>query len=189
MAAKTRYELLESAAALLVETADQLLQSKGGNFVYTVKPEMIEREIIEYSSRMRVSPMEIFNHSCYIALTNLYRSQADKTSHSAVGAVLMYVHAEYAEKLFKMMGYNLSSSMEEEEALAGITLDFFKEFIENYQKKLGSKYGAFILSEPQTFVSDVPGGVEFSYNEYSFYEISFSLWNKKVIAFNMTLAF
>jgi len=48
-------------------------------------------------------------------------------------------------------------------------------------------YGSLILSEPSSFENECPGGVEFDYKEYTYYEIDFYLWKEKVLAVDITL--
>src|SRR3989338_4379577 len=68
---------------------------------FTKEPKAEQIEIIEYESRMRVFGLEKFNDTCYIALVNLFESPLELEKKETCGVLLIFVHEESAERLFR----------------------------------------------------------------------------------------
>jgi hypothetical protein len=176
---------LEPIAKGLQETLQTLLAGKGIEF--SRDPEFVQRDIIEFDSRMRVAGMEKFNGPCYITGVNLYQSEQDKKNNNSHGAVLFYIEAEAADKFFKKLGYKVKSQEEEaylENAalFCNLAMDAFKPALVT----MGISTLAF--SEPIKALNDIAEGVDFHYGEYNYYEIGIYTFKQKMLVATITLA-
>ena len=59
------------------------------------QPVVVEKEIIEYDSRMRVFPLEKFNGPAYVSFVNYYLSGKDLQTNNAVGAFIFFHQGGY----------------------------------------------------------------------------------------------
>ena len=103
MPAHERNTRLKNLATSLHGVIDRTLLSKGG-LSYTHEPEITEKDIIEYASRMRISGMEKFNGPCFISIVNFYNSPEDKEKkRNAKGAFVLFLEENNATKLLKTL--------------------------------------------------------------------------------------
>lgn len=185
MSAEAQSEL-KNIAESLKSLIDNILISQN-DLNYTQDPEITERDIIEYESRMRVRGMEKFNAPCYVAATNFYKTQQDLEAHNALGALIIYVEQENAEKLIKALGYKIKNDDDEDEVLPNYSGEFCKTLGEELIKKIGGNYSSSVLSEPIIGLNTIAEGVEFNYNQYQMYELTFYLWKVKILSVDITL--
>ena len=159
-----------------------------GNLSFSQDPVSVKRDIIEYSSRMRVFGMEMFNGPCYISVVNYYFSQSHVQRHDACGAFVLYVEEGSSEKLFKALGYR--DFHDEDEATMLETCGKLCNVLGgNFKNELAKQgFGDLVMSAPQNYHNSVPEGVEFHYDEYSKSETSFYLWKEKIVAADITLS-
>lgn len=177
---------LAEAAGILKKTIEDALTS--GGVTFTHETQVAEKEIIEYESRIRTFGLAKFNNPCYLTAVNIYASQRDLEAHNTLGALIIYVERENVDKVFKSLGVGLKMDDEDEvilEKIKEVGKTLAEPFIRGLQA-LG--YSALVISEPQSYVNDAAEGVEFNYNEYKYYEISFFAWKEKVLVTDLTLA-
>lgn len=145
------------------------------------QPAILEKDIIEYDSRMRVFPQEKFNGPTYISFVNFFLSEKDLAAANAVGTFVLFVKEDIAEKVLKAFG--LSSRDAEEES---VLMDKLGEFCFILADALAKRlvelgYAGLIVSPPYQTKNSVPEGVPFDYGLYSKQELSFTVWNQKCI--------
>lgn len=185
MSAQERTSHLKTLSTSLHQVVDRTLLSR---LAYTHEPQITEKDIIEYESRMRVSAMEKFNGPCFISVINFYNSSHDLEKHqNAKGAVVLYLEENNATKLLKTLGYPVKLDEDEDVVMqqAGqLTKNIVNEFKGDLNK---AGYAELVFSPPQNFKNQVPQGVEFDYNEFLKYEMIYSLWKEKAVAVDFTL--
>ncbi|MBF0619169.1 MAG: chemotaxis protein CheX [Candidatus Omnitrophica bacterium] len=159
------------------ETFGRLLKVK-----FTSEPVAVQREIVEYNSRMRVFPMEKFNGPVYVSVINFYLSTPDLNAGKAIGTFVFFVKEDVADKLLKAFGVRLGESDNEDLLMdnCGEFCNILAGSIKNELANLG--YVDLTLSAPSKYKSSIPEGVQFDYNLYQKQDISFSFWNQKCIA-------
>lgn len=150
-------------------------------------PKPIEKEIIEYNSRMCTFGLSKFNDACFISYLNFFVDEKAMKDDSPIGTFTIYIKSDIAEKLVKASGKVLKDddSTAILETCAMITqnsMDQFKTELNN----LG--YHDLFLSTPQQFENDVPDGVAFNYNEHRYIELCFDIDDKKSIVVELTLS-
>lgn len=155
---------------------------------YTSEPQMEEKDIIEYDSRMRISPMENFNAPCVISVVNFFASENDKKAQKAQGALVTYIEYENANRFLKLTGSKIKPDDDDD-----ITEECSGKFCKTLAEDLVSRvepemFGHLILSEPASFTNNVPGGVLFHYDEYKLYELNYFLWKEKIFSADITMA-
>lgn len=170
-----------------LKTVIQDLLSAGG-VTFTHDTQIVEKDIIEYESRLRVFGLAKFNKPCFITAVNFYASQRDMESHNPLGALVVYIEADNSDKVSKALGVGLKIDDEDEAVLEKIG-ELGRVIAEPYLRILQSNgYSQLVFSKPQSYFNDVPEGVEFNYNEYKYYEISFFAWKEKILVADITLA-
>lgn len=170
------------AMEVVKDTFKKMLQVE-----FSAPPFAVEKNIIEYKSRMRVSPMEKFNAPAYVSYVNFYLSQKDLQAETAVGTFILCVKDVVVEKLSK--AFKLSSKDAENENLQ---MDNVAEFcnilagnVSNELTKLG--YANLFMSAPYKGMNAIPEGVPFDYALYSKQEISFFFWNEKCMVVELCI--
>ena len=174
-------------ASALLDVVKKII-AQHENLVFSKDPEIVERDIIEYDSRLRISGMEKFNAPCYICLGGIYRSQQDLEAHNAIGAIILYLEEMNAERLFKGLGFHGFHDDNEEEMLDK-GAEFLNLIIEQFKPELSNLgYKNIVLSSILKHRNNIPEGVEFHYDEYKMHQLSFYLWKEKIFAIDITLA-
>ncbi len=148
---------------------------------FSAEPVVVERDIIEYDGRMRLSPMEKFNGPAYVAVVNYYLSQKHLDVHDAVGTFVLYVKEDMVEKLFKAFGRPASEAEDEANCL-----DIIGELCNiiggNFKNELLTlDFIDLTLSSPYKYKNVVPDGAQFDYNLFKKQEISFSFWKERCV--------
>ncbi len=146
-----------------------------------VEPVVVERDIIEFDGCMRVFPMEKFNGPVFIAFVNFYYDQKEQDANNAVGAFVLFVKEEVAEKFLKAFG-RPTSEAEDEEVLLDVVGEFCNVLGGNVKNELvGLGYVDIAMSAPYKYKNSVPEGIPFDYSLYQKQEITFTFWNQKCI--------
>ena len=176
----------QNIATSCIKVVEELFKSKP-NVTFTKEAEFVQRDIIEYNSRMRIFGMEKFNGPCFISVINYYLTEVDLKAHKACGAVVLYIEESCAGKLLKSLGYK-GFDDEDNDSVMKICGEFCTSLTDEYKKELSSLgYKDLASSTPSNFYNGVPDGVEFNYDEYVKYEMSFFLWKQKAIVLDITM--
>jgi hypothetical protein len=154
----------------------------------TEEPEINERDLLEYKSRMRVFGLEKFNGPSFIAAINFYKTQNALEKNDAMGAIVLHVEEEAAGKLIKGLKRK-GLNEDDDDAVLDVIAEIGQKIAEQFNKKLASHgYKPLVLSDPIKAKNDIASGIPFSYKEYKYCEISFQLWKNKAIAMDVTMA-
>ncbi len=177
---------LEGIAKMLMGCVEDTF-GKTYNIFFSKDPECVERNIIEYKSRMRTFGLEKFNAPCYVSAINFYVSPKALERQDSVGVLILYLKEEHAVKVLRAMGF---TTQEDDEALLldciGELTSIIAEQFKN--KLLELKYQDLTIAPPQTAKNDIAEGVWFKYSENVYHELSFYLWNEKSLAISLSLA-
>jgi len=155
---------------------------------FSQDPEISEKDIIEYNSRMRVFGLEKFNGPCFVASCSFYLSEENLKNHAAHGTVVIYLEEDMSTQLLKTLGYKDFNENDEESVLnvCGEFCTALSEQFKNDLQKIG--YKDFKISEPLKYKNSISEGVEFNYDQYKMHEISFFMWKQKVLVCDVTMA-
>ena len=169
----------------LLESLKNMIQKTA--LVFTKDPEISERNVVEYASRMRVSGLEKFNGPCFVAAVNYYLTPADEKAQKAHGALMIFLEEENAARFLKGMGYT-GFHDDDEEMISQKSGELCTAVAENFKSDL-SKLGQkdLILSKPVIQKNDIPEGVAFPYEQYKYSELSFHLWKKKIFVVDVVV--
>ena len=162
--------------------------SKATNLSFSSPPTFVEKQIIEYDSRMRVFGLEIFEGGCYICPINFYLNEQDMKSDRPCGAFILYIGEANVGRLLIGLGHKKVDD-DDPEAVLNVFADFCKSLADSFQKEM-TKHGSPALILPATaqkFQNYVHDGINFHYDEYSKYEVSFYLWKEKVMVIDITM--
>ena len=178
---------LKNLAGTLAEIVEKSFQ---GAFPvnFSDKPAIEVRDIIEYDGRMRVSGMEIFNGPTYISAVNFYRSAKEQAEGKACGAIVIYLKEGQLEALLKGAGFK-GVDDEDGQSVMNACAELSKTIAVNFKNELkGKGYSELILSSAKSYQNNVPSGIDFSFDQYQKYEISFSIKGEKSLAADLTLS-
>jgi hypothetical protein len=146
-----------------------------------VDPLVVEKDIIEYNSNMRVFPMEKFNGPVYVSGINFYLTQRELEKNNPDGTFVLFVKEDVAEKLLKAFG-RPAKEAEDEDILMDIVGEFCNILAGNLKNELvGLGYSDISMSAPSKHKNSIPDGVPFDYELYVKQEITFTYWNQKCI--------
>ncbi|MHA1656551.1 MAG: chemotaxis protein CheX [Candidatus Heimdallarchaeota archaeon] len=157
------------------------------NLTFSQDPDFVEKELIEYESRMRTFGLEKFNGPCYVAAISFYLSPKEIEEHDALGALVLYIEAEVAEKLLKALGYDFDE--EDEDLVLDNCGEFCNVIAGQFKNQLNSLgYKDLTISAPIKGKNDIRQGVEFSYDQYKLYESSYYFFKKKALVVVATMS-
>jgi hypothetical protein len=172
----------------LVQVVSRVVEGafqSGGQAVFSREPEVHEKSVIEYHSRMRVLGMEKFNAPCYVSAMSFYRNEHSQQKKDACGVLIVYFEEEAAAKTLTALGYKTAKGAEE-----GVILDQcgeFCNFVAGHCKQEWIRMGlaAVINSAPLVAQNTIAAGVEFPYSQYRFQEVAFYLWKQKALVVDL----
>ena len=182
----TNLSYLEELAGVLKEVV-QKMTARTGKINFTGDPKIERRDIIEYQRRMRVSGLEKFNKPAYVSGVSYFRTSKDQEEHKSCGALVLYIEEEFMETLLKALGHTTIDE-DTEEALAKKCGEFCLTLAEQFKNEISSQgYNGLVSSEPVSFRNSIPLGLDFSYDQYDKYEVSFSIKNFRVLVAEVTM--
>ena len=154
---------------------------------FSADPVVVEKDIIEYDGRMRLSPMEKFNAPAYVAALNYHRSEKELQEQDPAGTFVLYVKEDVVEKLFKAFGQPAGASDDEAKCL-DVVSRFCGILGGDLKNKLAAMgFAEFVVSVPSAYKNAVPAGVPFDFNLFREWEISFSFWKEKCIVIEVCI--
>ncbi len=173
-------------AKTLLSCVEETLTSMGG-LTFSNTPEFKERNIIEYDSKMQVSGLEKFNDSAYVAAVNFYLSEDHQKRRECCGVLAAFIEEDGASKFLKTLGYT-GFNDDDDELIIEKCAEFSTVLAEKFKEamvKSGSKN--FILSASVKGKNNIPGGIDFPYNQYVYYEANFYFWKKKSLVIDIVM--
>ncbi len=186
MPPSTKDNKLEKVAALLLGSIQGVIQNRS-SLEFSKDPQMLEKDIIEYESRLRTFGLEKFNGPCYLVSVSFYLSAQALKEEDAYGTLVFYIEEEATPKFLKAIGSGVKDDDDEElilDNLAGIV----ESIIEDFKNKLTAQnYPNLIQGEPLKTKNDVFEGVPFPYSQSKYYELSFYLWKNKALVADVTM--
>lgn len=161
---------------VLESTFDKMLHVKFG-----AEPVVVEKDIIEFDSRMRLFPMEKFNGPCFVSIINYYLSTKDFKDERAVGTFVFYIKEDYSDRLLRAFNRSIKDS-EHEDILLDIVGELTNILAGNVKNELTAiGYIDLTMSAPFKYHNHVPDGAQFDYDLYKKQEITFTFWGQKCI--------
>lgn len=149
---------------------------------------VVERDIIEYASRMRIFGMEKFNGACALSCVNFSVSEEALKSGNTIGGLIVFIEEEEIGRTLKSMGYTDFHDDIDEEVFKKMG-ELCKKISDSFKEAVKAQgYPDFFISAPAGYKNDIPEGILFPYSEYKYHEITFYMWKKKVIVLNVILA-
>ena len=173
--------------AAIIEVVEGGISEK--NPLPPTQPSVAEaKEIVEYEGCMRVSGMGTFDSPCYIAAVSLYANAGDMQRNKAKGALVLYMSTEYADKIFKSLGYTIPYD-EDDESMLKLTSDFCQAVSKGVIAKLSAKgFAELTASSPVVAKNTLADGVAFSNDQHEKQEVVFTYFKSKAIVVDVTLA-
>src|SRR3990172_6447999 len=171
MTAKDKGFDKQAIATTLIGCVQEIF-TKTCHLTFSKEPEYVEREIIEYNSRMRIFGLEKFNGPCYIAVVNFYLNKREYEAKNVQGVMVLYILEEIIEKLMKALNFEgVGSNEEDVESILNGCGEFCNMIAGQFKNALPALgYSDLVISAPSKYVNDIPDGVEFHYGEYKLYE-------------------
>lgn len=158
-----------------------------GSLEFTKDPESSVIDIIEYGSRLRVTPLEKFNNPCYIAIQNIFSSEQNKGADVALGALLMYINEEILGTFLKKMGVEGLDEDIEEDVIKTLN-ELIPKFSEKTIESLSAQgYSGLVLGDPHSYRNTILDGINFHYEETKMYSSSFYAWKTKAVVLDLTI--
>ena len=162
---------------------------------FTKQPEIIERDVIEYDSKMRTVGFDKFQAPCYIASISYYLSPTHMEQHDACGTMNLYIEEEFAERILAYLNEGsldeeeeIDDEMEEETLLdnCGELCNIIAGNFKNEVKGMG--FIDLTMSAPVKAKNTVVEGVDFPYSQYRYFEARFELWQKECLIIDVVMA-
>lgn len=187
MAAQSKIFDQQTISTTLMKCVEEIFASMG-SLTFSNTPEFKERNIIEYNSKMQASGLEKFNDASYVAAVNYYLSESHLQQHDCTGVLMVFIEEDAASKLLKALGYT-GFKDEDEELILENSGEFCNVIAGKFKDELAKLgYKSLITSAPIKAKNAIPGGAEFPYSQYKYYEASFYFWKKKSLVINVVMA-
>jgi len=166
---------------------EELISTKG-NLPSSKPSEISTSPIEEYENRMRVKATDKFDVAVFIAATSFYLNQANLQAHKAIGAMLVYMDTEVADKLFKAAGLQVPYD-EDDESMMDLCSKLSVLITDNFKERLSAAgYASLVASTPAVYKNSISEGVEFSKDQDEKQEVSFFYLKHKALVVEWTLA-
>ena len=173
--------------SILTGFVEDLLANKGNLAVF--KPtEIAGKPVNEYEGRMLIKGSDKFDVAVFIAATSFYLNQANLQAHKAIGAMLVYMDTEVADKLFKAAGLQVPYD-EDDESMMDLCSKLSVLITDNFKERLSAAgYASLVASTPAVYKNSISEGVEFSKDQDEKQEVSFFYLKHKALVVEWTLA-
>lgn len=178
---------LDRIAEILQRSVIALFTERG-DISFSEKPKMKKTQIIEYDGKIRANGIERFDGEVtYVSAVNFFANAADLKREKTLGALIIYVQAEYLPKLMKMLQYppiddeNEQAMLDSIGTLCNIVSGRFKSEIQN------SGYADLEMSHFINYRNSAVVGIDFCRNEYYYYEMDCFIDGNRRICFDMTM--
>jgi len=187
MAAKIPSEYLEGLAVSVKNILQQFFQ-KTGRLTLPQEPALQLKDIVEYDRRMRVNALEKFNGPGYVAAINFYKNQKDKDVNHSCGALIIYINEKSVGKTLEATGFEKFNE-DDSEVVIDRCCQLCEKTGAEFVKQLAAKgYQGLVTSEAIGNRNTIPQGVDFSYDQYDKYEVSFPGKDFKILIADITMA-
>ncbi|MDE2027223.1 MAG: hypothetical protein KGK03_09640 [Candidatus Omnitrophica bacterium] len=171
---------------ILTGFIEELITAKGG--IAPTQPfEVSVRHIEEYEGRMRVNATDKFDVAVFLAAVNLYLNKTQMQANKALGAVILYMDAEVADKIFKAVGFQVPYD-EDDESMMALCGKLCQTIAANLRDRLAaSGFASLELSEPAAYKNTISEGVPFSKEQDEKQELLFYFLKHKALGLDWTL--
>lgn len=187
MTAQNSSEYLQEFATLIKDVLEKIFQ-RIGRLTFSQEATIERKDILEYERKMRISALEKFNTAGYVAAINYYKTQRDKDINKACGAMVVYLVEQGIGKLLEATGIPKFDE-DDSELVIDKCCVFCQNVSNGFVRDLATKgYKDVIPSDPFGNRNTIPQGVDFSYDQYDKYDISFTVKDTKVIVIEITMA-
>jgi len=178
---------LEKFAEILSRSSVALFNERG-DIKFSSPPQLTRKNIIEYQGKIRANGIERFNGEVtYVSAVNFYKDVAALEKKNTLGALIIYVEKEYLPKLMKLLRYPpIDDEIEQAMldsigTLCNIAAGRFKSEIKS------AGYVDLEISHFINYRNSAAVGIDFSSNEYDYYEIDCYIDGHRRICFDMTM--
>jgi hypothetical protein len=156
--------------------------------VPTSPPDVKTVDIVEYDKRMKVSGVEKFDSTSYVSVINFYSNQGDLQKHKPKGAFILLFDSENAGKFYKALGFSVSDD-EDDMSMINTNGEVCLSLATSFKTALASLgYGDLVMSEVANYKNKVLEGVEYSPEQKSKLEITFTYFKRKSIVLELSFA-
>jgi hypothetical protein len=183
---KGQHRALYALSEILITSVKKMLAQKGDIYL-SEDPKVTEKEIVEFSRRMRVDGLEKFPCRTIMASVNFYIDKSHMASEQALGAMVVYLPEDYIARLMWLLEYgriNENDDMELLDACGTLTNliagGFVKELCANGFVHLE-------MSHFETFVNSPVNGIIFSPKETVKHEIEFYIRKEKRMVLELSM--
>lgn len=151
-------------------------------------PSIDKKSIVAFKGRMRIDGMEKFNQTTILSIIHYFRTSADLEAHKSSGLLIVYLERKYVPEILRLLQYPYIDFDDDRDVLdgAGAMINLIAGYFKNELKSLG--YEDLHMSHFQSFVNNVPQGVEFPQGQTDRYETSFLIEDKERLVVEMVMA-
>lgn len=173
-------------AAKMIDVVQGVFRQKS-SIEFSQDPVIVDKNLIEYDSRMRVFGLEKFNGPSYASSVSFYRSQQQMQSHDACGVMNLFIEEEAAGKLLKSLGYTGFDDSDDDAVLEHCA-DFCNTIAGNFNAELSKMgFSNLSMSDPLKEKNNIAAGVDFPYSQYIYHEVQFFIWKQKAVAVDIVM--
>lgn len=178
---------LDAFGEILSQSIIALLKERG-DITLSEKPKLEKKQIIEYEGKIRANGIERFDGEVtYVSAINFFANAADLKKKKTLGALIVYVPAEFLPKLMKMLQYppvddeNEQAMLDSIGTLCNIAGGRFKSEVK------AAGYVDLEMSHFINYRNSAVVGIDFCRSEYYFYEVDCFMDGKRRVSFDMTM--
>ena len=177
---------LEAMAKILNDVITKKFKAQE-RLVLSQEPTLVKNDIVEYDKKLKVSALDKFNNPGYVAAGNYYLSEKDLAAKKTCGAVVLYILEADIGTFLKAFEYTNFDDENPEEIIPKC-YEFGKVIGKEFQQALSANgYVNLCMSEPLGNRNSLPLGVDFSYDQYDKYEISYFVGKIKILVAELTM--
>lgn len=171
---------------LLIKAVREILQAKGG-FDVSRKPVVTEKDIVSFHGRLRVDAMEKYNARTVFSVVKFYANVEKMERDQPVGAMIVFVEAEYLSKLLWSLEYPRIDEDDDAELLDGCGT-LVNVIAGHFVKIIHDKGFVHLqMSHFESYVNTALNGIAFSSDQTIKNEIIFYIQGQKRMVVELTM--
>ena len=178
---------LSGYARVLAASARKMLKIKGG-LELSRDPVLREKEIVSFCRHIRVDALEKFNARAVFSVVKFYSNVAAMEADTPVGALIVFIEAEFVAKLLWHLEYPSIDEDDDEGILDGcgtLTNLIAGHFVKDLHA-LGCVH--LQMSHFDSYFNTVLDGVAFAPDQTRKYEINFFINGEKRLVAELTMS-
>jgi hypothetical protein len=148
-----------------------------------------QKAIVAFNGKLRIDAMEKFNQTTILSVVHYYKNSKElEAGKQPLGLIIIYLERKYIPEMLRLLQYPYIDFDDDNDVLdgAGAMINVIAGQFKAELRALG--YQDLEMSHFQSFINNVPQGVDYPRTQTERYELSFNIDDKKRLVVEMVMA-